>query len=197
MNKDLDVKKQLEVKNKEIYHNKLNLDIENNLEVLVLTIDNLLNSIPEMLSLKILEIKESFADKEEINNHIDLFVNSYRDKVKELIDNKEKFLKENKLNASNLEVLRPKLEKNYNEFKDKLEDYSTDLIKILIKSLEKYNLDEFKKQRLNSYLNSIFLPNLNKKILDIVKMRDTILVNTFNETYLKYLEINRNTIGIN
>ena len=106
-------------------------------------------------------------------------------------------MKENKLNASNLEVLKPKLEKNYNEFKDKLEDYSTDLIKILIKSLEKYNLDEFKKQRLNSYLNSIFLPNLNKKILDIVKMRDTILVNTFNETYLKYLEINRNTIGIN
>ena len=67
MNKDLDVKKQLEVKNKEIYHNKLNLDIENNLEVLVLTIDNLLNSIPEMLSLKILEIKESFTNKEEIN----------------------------------------------------------------------------------------------------------------------------------
>ena len=94
MNKDLDVKKQLEVKNKEIYHNKLNLDIENNLEVLVLTIDNLLNSIPEMLSLKILEIKESFTNKEEINNHIDLFVNSYHDKVKELIDNKEKFLKE-------------------------------------------------------------------------------------------------------
>ena len=39
-----DIRKQLKEKNKEIYLNKLNLDLTNNLEVLVLTIDNLLNN---------------------------------------------------------------------------------------------------------------------------------------------------------
>ena len=58
MEKEEDVKKQLEVKNKEIYLNKLNLDIDNNMEVLILAIDNLLNSIPDTVNLKILLIKK-------------------------------------------------------------------------------------------------------------------------------------------
>ena len=34
------------------------------------------------------------------------------------------------------------------------------------------------------------------KILDIIRNRDIILINTFQETYLKYLELNKNTIGV-
>ena len=56
MNDNEDVKDQLKIKNKEIYLNKLNLDLDNNLEVLVLTVDNLLNTNKEMLIKKIIDI---------------------------------------------------------------------------------------------------------------------------------------------
>ena len=56
MNESIDIKKQLEVKNKEIYINKLNHDLDNNLEVLVLTIDNLLSFITNETTKRILEI---------------------------------------------------------------------------------------------------------------------------------------------
>ena len=55
---------------------------------------------------------------------------------------------------------------------------------------------EFKKNRLKEYLTTIFLINLNMKVLDTMKNRDIILINTFEETYLKYLELNKNTIGV-
>ena len=55
----------------------------------------------------------------------------------------------------------------------------------------------FKKKRLEDYLENIFLSNLNNKVLDIIKTRDIILLNTFEETYLKYLELNKNTVGVN
>ena len=32
--------------------------------------------------------------------------------------------------------------------------------------------------------------------MDTIKSRDIMLYNTFNETYLKYLELNKNTVGI-
>ena len=64
MNDNEDVKDQLKIKNKEIYLNKLNLDLDNNLEVLVLTVDNLLNTNKEMLIKKIIDIEESFLNQE-------------------------------------------------------------------------------------------------------------------------------------
>ena len=56
--------------------------------------------------------------------------------------------------------------------------------------------DKFKQKRLKDYLENIFIINLNNKILDIIRNRDIILINTFQETYLKYLELNKNTIGV-
>lgn len=46
---EYDIKDQLKKKNKEIYLNKLNFDLDNNLEVLVLTIDNLLSFMKDNL----------------------------------------------------------------------------------------------------------------------------------------------------
>ena len=71
---------------------------------------------------------------------------------------------------------------------------------MLSKQLEKLLLndinDKFKQKRLKDYLENIFIINLNNKILDIIRNRDIILINTFQETYLKYLELNKNTIGV-
>ena len=112
-----------------------------------------------------------------------------------LINSKSKYLKSNLDLIANIDVFKIKLNENLNSFKEELSEYSKELIELLENSIKKYIKEEFKNKRLNSYLNEIFITNLNEKVLDIVKTRDTILINTFKETYSKYLELNKNTVG--
>lgn len=197
MNESIDIKKQLEVKNKEIYMNKLNLDLDNNLEVLVLTIDNLLNLVSLETVKKILEIEESFFNKLEIEKSVTNFINSYRENLMTLLDDKKNNLLNTILVHDDLEICKNNINDNYLNIKEKLNKSSKKLI-ISLQDELKVNLDDkFKIKRLNDYLNNIFIENLNRKTLDIIKNRDVILMNTFNETYLKYLELNKNTVGVN
>ncbi|MBQ8472501.1 MAG: hypothetical protein IJ501_03255 [Bacilli bacterium] len=196
MNESIDIKKQLEVKNKEIYMNKLNLDLDNNLEVLVLTIDNLLNYITSDVTKKIIEIEESFSLTEEIQDNVNKFINIYRDNLMNLLEIKKNNLQNVLVIQDDLEICRDNLNDNYLNLKNNLEDFSKENISSLVNDLKKVIEDSFKRKRLKDYLNNIFIINLNKKILDIIKNRDVILMNTFNETYLKYLELNKNTVGV-
>lgn len=196
MNEFEDIKKQLEVKNKEIYINKLNLDLDNNLEVLVLTIDNVLTFIKNDAIKKILDIKESFLENEKIKVNMDKFIDSYRDNLMNLLDDKKTNLKNVLVIHDDLEICKTNLNDNYLSLKTKLEEYSTDNIIKLENELKEIFEDKFKIKRLSDYLNNIFKVNLNNKILDVIKNRDVILLNTFNETYLKYLELNKNTVGV-
>lgn len=196
MNESIDIKKQLEVKNKKIYMNKLNLDLDNNLEVLVLTIDNLLNYITSDVTKKIIEIEESFSLTEEIQDNVNKFINTYRDNLMNLLEIKKNNLQNVLVIQDDLEICRDNLNDNYLNLKNNLEDFSKENISSLVNDLKKVIEDSFKRKRLKDYLNNIFIINLNKKILDIIKNRDVILMNTFNETYLKYLELNKNTVGV-
>ena len=97
----------------------------------------------------------------------------------------------------NLENCRDNLLSNYNNIKTNLYEFSSKNIKTLKEGLNEQMDSSFKKKRLEDYLENIFLSNLNNKVLDIIKTRDIILLNTFEETYLKYLELNKNTVGVN
>lgn len=196
MNSNEDVKKQLEVKNKEIYLNKLNLDLDNNLEVLVLTIDNLLNSVTDESVKKILEIKESFISKDSILENIEKFIDLYRENLMSLLSDKKKYIQDSFVLNENLEICKINLNDNYFSIKDELDNFSSNNIKWLEENLKGQVDDDFKLKRLIDYLNNIFLVNLNNKILDVIKNRDVILINTLEETYLKYLELNKNTVGV-
>ena len=196
MNESEDIKKQLEVKNKEIYINKLSFDLNNNLEVLVLTIDNLLNSLKKEAIKKILEIEESFFNRENIQLKITNFIELYRQSMMDELDLKKSNLENIIVIHDDLEVCKTNLQDNYLSFKSKLDDFSNSHVKNLEESLKQEFDDKFKLKRLNEYLNKIFIVNLNQKILSIIKNRDLILMNTFNETYLKYLELNKNTVGV-
>ena len=197
MNESIDIKKQLEVKNKEIYRNKLNLDLDNNLEVLVLTIDNLLSLMATNATLKILEIEESFLNQENIQKNINDFMDMYRENLMNLLDDKKINMQNIIIIHDDLEICKTNLNDNYLKLKNNLEEFSLVNIKNLCEKIEKYLSNDFKIKRLKSYLKDIFVVNLNEKILDIIKNRDIILMNTFNETYLKYLELNKNTVGVN
>lgn len=197
MSNSEDIKKQLKIKNKEIYQNKLNLDLDNNLEVLVLTIDNYLQKVQNDSTEKILEIEESFFNQEKIQESISIFLNLYRENLMMLIDLKKENLQNILIIQDNLENCRDNLLSNYNNIKTNLYEFSSKNIKTLKEGLNEQMDSSFKKKRLEDYLENIFLSNLNNKVLDIIKTRDIILLNTFEETYLKYLELNKNTIGVN
>lgn len=192
-----DIKKQLEVKNKEIYKNKLNLDLDNNLEVLVLTIDNLLNLMTNEAIKKILEIEESFINQKEIEIKILNFMNSYREGLMNLLDDKKNNLSTAIVIHDDLDICKDNLNDNYLNIKDKLTEISKKIILLLQEELNLIITNDFKRKRLTDYLNNIFIFNLNNRVLNIIKNRDIILLNTFNETYLKYLELNKNTVGVN
>ena len=197
MSNSEDIKKQLKIKNKEIYQNKLNLDLDNNLEVLVLTIDNYLQKVQNDSTEKILEIEESFFNQEKIQESISIFLNLYRENLMMLIDLKKENLQNILIIQDNLENCRDNLLSNYNNIKTNLYEFSSKNIKTLKEGLNEQMDSSFKKKRLEDYLENIFLSNLNNKVLDIIKIRDIILLNTFEETYLKYLELNKNTVGVN
>ena len=190
-----DIKKQLEVKNKEIYLNKLNLDFNHNLEVLILTLDNLLDNASRDLILKVLSIAETFQKENEIKKYVDSFLKDYREHLITLLDSKklkiETLIKDNKIDDYK-EIM-----KDYNnKLISKINNYSKEQINSLKANLKTLYDDKLYQKRIINNLNSIFLDNLNKKVFDIIKSRDIILCNTFKESYLKYQELNKNTIGI-
>lgn len=196
MNDNEDVKDQLKIKNKEIYLNKLNLDLDNNLEVLVLTVDNLLNTNKEMLIKKIIDIEESFLNQELIEEKVSSFFEQYRVEFMNLLDNKKLDLKNTIIIHDDLEICKNNIQDNYFSLEKQIKEFTSQEIKQLEKLLLNDINDKFKQKRLKDYLENIFIINLNNKILDIIRNRDIILINTFQETYLKYLELNKITIGV-
>ena len=193
---DEDIKKQLEVKNQEIYLNKLNLDLDNNLEVLVLTIDNLLKIQLDELQRKIIEISEGYEYEKNFKDSSIKFMDLYTNNLMNLLQDRKTYIKESLELDNDIEIYKNKLKEIYSNIILNLENKSSLIIKKLEKELVNYLNTDFKIQRLNAYLEYIFLKNLNNKVCDVIRNRDVILINTFNETYLKYLELNKNTIGL-
>ncbi len=193
---EYDIKDQLKKKNKEIYLNKLNFDLDNNLEVLVLTIDNLLSFMKDNLVKKIIDIEENYKDNENILESVNVFFEAYRNNLMNILDNKKGNLQNVIVVNDTLDICKQNIKNNYSTLKKDIETFSSKEIDNLVKSLNKDLKSEFNKNRLKDYLTTIFLTNLNIKVLDTMKSRDIILINTFEETYLKYLELNKNTIGV-
>ena len=187
-----DIKKQLEVKNKEIYENKLKLDLNNNMETLVLTIENLINKTVLETTNKILGIAESFHYKEEIEKDINKFFSKYVEYLMELLDSKKEKIILNIHKVNNYEDL---FNKETNNILKELNNFYEEKEIILLDKIKNYYQDEFYKQRIENYLKINLKENLENKIKDTLIGRDLILLNTFKETYLKYLELNKNTIG--
>ena len=191
-----DIRKQLEEKNKEIYLNKLNLDLTNNLDVLVLTIDNLLNNMEDDATNKVLSIAETFQNEKEIKNKICIFLENYRVFLMTLCNKQKEELENLIKNNKDIEQYKNFLTENNKIINNELNNYFNNNVESLIIGLQTLFSDSFCKLRIKTYLNEILKDKLNNKIIDIIKNRNIIIINTFKESYLKYLELNKNTIGV-
>jgi len=191
-----EIRKQLEIKNKEIYLNKLKLDLNNNLEVLVLSIDNLLNKQAIEAVKRILRITESFQNEEIITTNINEFIENYRIYLMSLIETKKIELEKLFKDPNDLNKYKTYLQDNIMTIKNKLDEYYNNNINKLIDTITSLYDDSFCILRIDEYLKNIWRENLNDKVIDTIKGRDIILLNTFKESFLKYQELNKNTIGL-
>ncbi|MBR3660380.1 MAG: hypothetical protein IKN63_00555 [Bacilli bacterium] len=190
-----DIKKQLQEKNKEIYLNKLNLDLANNLEVLVLSIENLLNNISEYSINRILKITESFGNQSIIKENINSFLENYRTNLMKLLEDKKINLEQLFIKTEDISIYDKNLKEIKINITNELNNYYQNNIEKLIKEITKLYNDSFCNLRIEEYLRNVLKDNLNNKIGDVINNRDIILLNTFKESYLKYQELNKNTIG--
>ena len=189
-----DIKKQLESKNKEIYLNKLNLDLDNNVEVLVLILNNLFINVKDNSVKVVLGLVEGFEQEELISNIIENFLSKYQKKIMSLINIKIENLRKSFTVDNILNEYRDNMVKENKKIKQEIIDYGKDEVIKLIGDLINISDNELYKKRIDKYFKNIFINSLCDKIIDVLVNRDIILINTFQESYLKYLDLNSKTI---
>jgi len=183
MNSNIDVLKELEVKNKEIYINKLNIDLDTNLENLLITINNIIELLKDEFISKISEIT-----KNDDNNHdVVAFQNLIQERIIDLINKRTTILKDNITNIDNIDY-KEVLNNATSELFNNAQNLYKENINPLIEKLNK-GLDDFQKERLSEYLNIIFYEKLMNKFKGVVNNLDVILYNNYQESYQKYLTL--------
>ncbi len=187
----MDVLRELEVKNKEIFLNKLNIDLDNNHEVLLITCENLSNLFIEEITSKILDIECSTKNKDNVLNSVNNFQQILLIKIKELLD----------VRYQNIKKILPKIENNYQEVLNKEKEdiinkigscYQDNVVSLIKNISIKYS--EFDKNRLIIYLNEINYEKYIGKLTEVFNNSNIILLNTYKESLDKYHDLNAKTI---
>lgn len=191
MNNNVDVLKELEVKNKEIYLNKLNIDLDNNNDILLITIDNIINLFINEVKDKIIEVSNCNKNKE-IGENVSDFYNLLRNelknslairenKLKDLIKNIDDVNYKDEINNEKLEVI--------NNIKNK---YNMLIDNFINKLNEIYDGSN---ERINDYLKILSYEKLINKLNELFNNMDIILYNSYVESNNKYHELNAKTLN--
>lgn len=188
-----DVLKALEVKNKEIYLNKLNIDLDNNYDVINITLDNFTNLFTDEITNKILDIECSQKNKDTIKENVCSFQNKIDSKFKEEILNRNKELKESiSIDEMNYD---DEISKKNKKIMNNIEKYYLKSIDSLISIIGK-EYEDYNKIRLEEYMKNLNLSKYLDKLNSLLTSTSIILCNNYKESYKKYLEMNEKTLKI-
>ena len=192
MNSNIDVLKELEVKNREIYINKLNIDLDNNNEVLLITMDNVINLFSSEVISRILEINNKSGVDEEITKSVSAFYNKLKEEILLLLNNRYQLLKEEIKDINNIDY-----KENINKQKDivinGIRDKYSHLIDKLVDRIEKINNEP--NERIKDYLKILNYERFINKIKEILNNMNTILYNSYVDSSNKYQELNAKTLN--
>ena len=207
---DIDISKMFKEKNKEVFKNSLTLEMERNLESLKNTTDN---SVSLEINKLFLFFKTFFIENSINYKKEDLLGFLYRERktLNDLINNKieEKKIKIKEEFINNKETDEDVLDENYlDKYFDKLnietEKINEELDLLLTNEItinfsselsKKYTLKTPEQlERINSRVNVLFKNNIITKIKEQIKFRDESLKNMANESFNKYLDLNKKTI---
>ena len=188
MNKE-DVLKELEVKNKEIYLNKLNIDLDNNNEILIITINNIINLFKEEVLNKVLEINGSNINKDNIKEEVNNFYDEIDKEIKKLLQERINKLKDN-INKIDIVNYKNDINKESMVIINKLKKIYTKNINLLTNTMNELN-----SERIKEYLVNINYNKFIDKIEELFNNMNMILINNYIESSNKYKELNEKTLN--
>lgn len=193
---DKEIKEMFLKKNKEIIKNKLILDISNNIDSLVATIENII-----YLEFGIYKEKLFNIDVEKINRKK---VNSIFNDYQEYLNNKTKELINLKKEACSVFIEGDNIDREINDYEVILDSTTNDIENKLLKLIMVY-IDENiisnivseewylnNDNKINFYLNEKLGKDIFDKVILQLKDRDKIIYNNAQESYEKYLILNNN-----
>lgn len=192
MNSDIDVLKELEVKNREIYLNKLHIDLDNNLEILLITIENMISLFTNEVTSKIMELNTLNCNRNELENEVLAFHIVIKDELINLVNNRNSHLKGKILNIDSINY-KDILAQETKGLMEKLSSmYSENVTLLIDKIMNKFN--GFDKQRLDLYLKVLNYEKFINKVKEAINNMDIILYNNYRESYQKFLNLNAKTL---
>lgn len=193
MNNNIDVVKQLEEKNKEIYYNKLNMDIENNSETLSITLNNIISVLMNELTSKLLEFDNKNSNDDVIQKLVVAFQEKLNEQIEVLIQNRLVKLKEIVNEISDIdykEILENEKERIVSSLSSYFKDNALELKNI------GNNYDSFNKERLNDYIDVLFYEKLINKVKESISNMDNILYNNYQANLEKFNNLNAKTLNL-
>ena len=191
--KDNDIRELFYKKNKEIIINKLLLDLDNNIDSLIATMDNII-----YLEFGIYKEKIVNIDNEK-TKEIYKILNGYEECLKEKLKKEVSFKKDKCSTYLKGSFLDNKVFK-YKEMLDSTTKYIEEMLPEVIDDLltkkvkNKLPKDWYykNKEKTNFFLDEKLSSDIVSKLLLQLRDRDTIIYNNAQESYQKYLSLNDN-----
>ncbi len=193
---DNDIKEMFYKKNREIIKNKLILDLDNNIDSLVATIENIIYLEFAIYKEKIFTIDVGNINKNKVAKILESYQKSINKIIAELIG-----IKKEKCSFFINELV---MKDSIISYEDTLEKATDDIFSKFLSTMEKY-VDEdiisnlivddwylHNDKKINFYLNEKLGKDLFDKIILQLKDRDKIIYNNANESFKKYLALNDN-----
>lgn len=187
MENNIDVVKQLEVKNHEIFVNKLNIDLDNHFQNLKITMQDIINKLHSELDIAIISLTNE--ENSEINYH---FFDLINDKLVVLSNNRLSSLKNTIKEIDDIDY-EECIDSETNAFVQELSTFYKENISKLIDDLGN-NLDEFKKKRIIDYLNGAFFQKFIMKIKEALTFNNKVLLNNYYANCERIESINQKTL---
>lgn len=207
---EININKMFQDKNKEIFKNSLTLEMERNLEALKNTTDN---CVALEINKLIIFFKKYFLESNITYKKEELFGLLYREKTKinnivnSKIEEKKQKIKEEFLDKETKEdiISEDYLDEYYNVLTSKTNQLNEEL-DVLLKTeictefskeiISKYKLTtKEQEERIHSRINILFKDTIIRRIKEETIFRDESLKNMCLESYKKYIELNKQTIG--
>lgn len=205
---DIEITKMFQEKNKDIFKNSLELEMERNLESLKKTTDNC-----TMLEInKILNFLKSFFEEHKIiynENELKKIVDTEKESLNEIVNsridikmkNLKTFFQTKKtdfvITEDYLSEYHEELSKNTNEIIEEIEiELKKEIcIEFTPKLLKKYKLNtQDQQERITSRIDMLFSDTLIRRVKEQISFRDKSLENMSRESFEKYRKLNERTI---
>lgn len=190
-------------KNEKILFDKLLLDIDNNFDSLLLTINNKIALSTPKLIKKVNDVLFNYQvdyDLKSLTELLNQEVEKINKMVVGLLDLKKAKLKEAIQKASSFKTSEfdTDIDESTKKFR---EEFDVSMNKVIYLDLSEaisknYNLEEEAINDLNTYLNNYDM-SVSDAIIDSIEYRDNTLKNITKETYNKYIELNNKTANLN